>query len=68
MNKKIQSPLLRIHPAAHDHLYAIIEVFKNSGRPISMSRWVSDLILSQPLPNGNGHIPPADPCPDKENR
>jgi hypothetical protein len=52
-------PLIRIHPAAHEHLSEIVEILHKAGRPISMTRFVSDLILSQPIPmpTPNGHQP-----------
>lgn len=60
---QIRLPHVRIEPAAHDHLWAIIEAFKRSGRNISMARFLSDLILSQPIPNGNGHTPEPSELP-----
>lgn len=64
MNKQNQFPLVRIHPAAHQHLTEIYKALKEAGRPISMTVLATDAILAIPMPNG--HIPQADPCADKE--
>jgi hypothetical protein len=56
-------PLIRIHPAARERLGAMVNALRQAGRPVSMTRLVSDLILAQPIPN-NGHQPVVtDPDP-----
>ncbi len=57
-------PPVRIHPAAHEHLSKIVEALHKAGRPISMTRLVSDLILSLPIPQPNGH----QPCEDEKEK
>ena len=59
---------VRLDPSAHEHLSQIIEALHKAGRAISMTRFTSDLILSQPIPNGNGHTPSANPCGGEENK
>jgi len=64
-SQNIQLPHVRIDQAAHAHLGRIIEAFTLFGRKVSMARYLSDLILCQPIPtpNGNGRQPlAADPC------
>ena len=61
-----QLPHVRIEPAAHERLSQIIDALKKAGRNISMARFLSDLILAQPIPN-NGHTP-AEPCVTPEDQ
>jgi hypothetical protein len=57
---------VRLDPQAHEHLCEIVETLHASGRHISMANYVSTLILSQPIPNGNGHKPA--PCEEEEGK
>jgi hypothetical protein len=57
---------VRLDPLAHRHLLKITEALKASGRNISMASYVSTLILTQPVPNGNGHKP--NPCGEEEEK
>ena len=62
-----QDPPVRIDKAAHAHLRRIIGVLRQSGLGITMARWLSDLILAQPIPNG--YQPPAtDPCEEEKEK
>ena len=56
-----QLPPVRIDFAAHAHLRKIVLRLRQSGLGISLQRYLSDLILSQPIPNG--HLP-SDTEPD----
>jgi hypothetical protein len=48
-----QLPPVRIDFAAHKHLRLIVGKIKQSGRGITLQRYLSDLILSQPIPKDN---------------
>lgn len=37
---------------AHAHMKRIVAAYKKRGIPESNTHWLSDLILSQPIPNG----------------
>lgn len=39
---------------AHAHMKKIVAAHKKRGVPESNTHWLSELILSQPIPNGNG--------------
>lgn len=56
-----QLPPVRIDFAAHTHLRLIVGKLKQSGLGITLQRYLSDLILSQPIPNGNSHPVATDP-------
>jgi hypothetical protein len=62
-NQFLQFPLVRIQPAAHQHLLEVYKAMKEAGRPISMTLLASDAILSIPIPNGH-QLPasPENPC------
>lgn len=47
--------LTPITTPAHQHMKRIVAALKKRGLPESNTRWLSELILSQPMPNGNGH-------------
>lgn len=52
--------LTPISTQAHLHMKRIVALYKRRGIPESNTHWLSDLILSQPLPaNGNGHGKPV---------
>lgn len=46
--------LTPISTKAHQHMKRIVAAHKKRGLPESNTHWLSELILSQPLPNGNG--------------
>jgi hypothetical protein len=50
--------LAQISIQAKDHMKAILASLQGSGFPITGTYWLSNLILSQPIPNG--HKP--EPC------
>jgi hypothetical protein len=39
---------------AHAHMTKIVAAYKKRGIPDSNTHWLSELILSQQIPNGNG--------------
>lgn len=47
-------PPIRISPKAKAHLDAIVNAIRAKGRMVSLSSFMTDLILSQPIPNGHG--------------
>lgn len=48
--------LTPITTQAHQHMKRIVSAHKRKGLPETNTHWLSELILSQPLPtNGNGH-------------
>jgi len=60
--------LVQITTQAKDYMRSIIKVLQNKGLPINGSYWLSELILSQPLPceTGNGHPPLDAPCEEEK--
>jgi uncharacterized membrane protein YfbV (UPF0208 family) len=52
--------LAQISIQAKEHMKAILTSLQATGLPITGTYWLSELILSQPIPNGNGHKPA--PC------
>ena len=71
-SQNIQLPHVRIDQAAHAHLSKIVEAFTLLGRNVTMARYLSDLILCQPIPapNGAGYQPViTDPgCDEKKEK
>jgi hypothetical protein len=71
-NNANMSPYINLHPPvritqiAKEHLDKIVAAIKETGRGASGSNYLSNLILNQPIPTGNGHQPPADPCEEKK--
>jgi hypothetical protein len=65
---KFKMPQVRISPAAHRHLTIIIKGFNLSGRNISFTRYLSDLILSQPLPSKKETGIEVDPYSELEDK
>lgn len=47
--------LTPITSQAHAHMKRIVAAYKKRGIPESNTHWLSDLILSQPIPNGSAH-------------
>jgi hypothetical protein len=48
---------VRLDPASHQRLTQIVDALHKAGRRVSMTRFVSDLILSQPVPSNNEQKP-----------
>jgi hypothetical protein len=48
-------PPVRISPIAKLHLASIVEAMKSKGLRTSEASFLTNLILSQPIPNGNGN-------------
>jgi hypothetical protein len=60
-------PLVRINRIAKAHAQAIVTAIQlDGGMSESMTSWLSDLILAQPMPNGNSLHPQAAPVPAEE--
>jgi hypothetical protein len=49
--------LIQISSQAYRHMKKAIGALKRKGIPTSGTRWVSELILAQEIPNGNNHQP-----------
>lgn len=49
-NKK--HPPQRLTPKADQHLRKIVRVLKAQGLPATMTSYLSELVLRQPIPNG----------------
>lgn len=60
--------LVQITTQAKDYMKQIIRILQSKGLPVTGNYWLSNLILSQPLPceNGNGGQSLTDPCPEEE--
>jgi hypothetical protein len=61
--------LAQITIPAKEHMKAILKTLQAKGIPITGTYWLSSLILSQPIPNGNGHTPeaePVNPCEEEK--
>jgi hypothetical protein len=58
--------LAQITTKAKDHMKDIVECLKAQGLPISGTYWLSNLILLQPIPNGNK--PAAEPGEEQEGK
>jgi uncharacterized membrane protein YfbV (UPF0208 family) len=56
--------LAQISIQAKEHMKAILSSLQAIGLPITGTYWLSELILTQPIPNG--HKP--DPCEEKETK
>jgi hypothetical protein len=55
---KKPQPQTRITMPAFKHMVRIVRAMKQQGRVVSYTSYMSDLILSQPMPtNGNGSHP-----------
>jgi hypothetical protein len=50
MDNPSQFPVVRVDPAAKEHLDKIIAAYNAAGRSMSYTRFVSDLILAFPIP------------------
>jgi hypothetical protein len=62
-------PQVRINQMAKEHARQIVEELKRRGNTSeSLTSWISNLIISQPLPNGNGngHAPDQVPTNHEE--
>lgn len=46
--------LTPISVQAHEYMERIVAAMKKRGVPESNTHWLSELILSQPMPNGKG--------------
>lgn len=51
--------LTSITTQAHQHMKRIVTALKKRGVPESNTSWLSELILSQPMPNGHTKPAPA---------
>lgn len=51
--------LTPISTQAHQHMKRIVSALKKKGLYETNTGWLTKLILSQPMPNGNGHAKPA---------
>ena len=64
MPYKTSYPPVRISPLAKVHLQKIVDAMKATGLRVSGASLLTDLILSQPIPNG--HKPDPNPCGEEE--
>jgi len=51
--------LTPISTQAHQHMKRIVSALKKQGLYETNTGWLTKLILSQPMPNGNGHASTA---------
>lgn len=51
--------LTPISTQAHQHMKRVVAALKKRGLYATNTGWLTELILSQPLPNGNGHTAPT---------
>lgn len=54
--------LTPVSTQAHQHMKRIVSALKKRGLYATNTAWLSELILSQPMPNGNGHAQPVAPA------
>jgi len=67
MPYKTSYPPVRISPIAKAHLDKIVEALKKTGLRASGASYLTNLILTQPIPS-NGHTPAApgpNPCEEE---
>lgn len=58
--------LTPVSTEAHRHMKRIVTALKKRGLPESNTRWLSELILSQPMPNGHSKPAPVAEVTEEE--
>jgi hypothetical protein len=67
MPYKTSYPPVRVSPIAKERLDKIVKALKKTGQKVSGASFLTNLILTQPIPsNGHAAAEPVNPCEEEK--